>query len=153
MSGGNRRMSCEDAFFPDCFNVLMTNGRSTGFPCCFVEKLERQEARMPLVHMESLDVFVTEGSEHFDFPDSEDRFLTNPVMLIPAVKKVRDSSVPVGIFGDIGIQEVDRYLKASDPSDFVLPGTKPNSASFYNHGGSLWHLRRKVINDPIHRFF
>ena len=108
---------------------------------------------MPLVHMESLDVFVTEGSEHFDSPDSEDRFLTKPVMLISSIEKVRDRSVPFGIVREIGIQEVDWYVKACDPGDLVLPGAKLNSASFYNHGGSLWHLRRKVINDPIHRFF
>ena len=84
---------------------------------------------MPLVHMKAFDVVITKGAEHSYTTDSEDHFLTKPVMLIPAVKKVGKCLVPLGVCREIGIEKINRHPESSLAANLVSPRAKVNGAS------------------------
>jgi hypothetical protein len=106
---------------------------------------------MAFIHVETFDPVISEDSKHPYSSDPENHFLTEPVMPITAVKIMSQRSVPFGIFGKIGIQEVDRNLIAiaSNAWDLVLPGTQLDGPSLDRDRGSYGHLFQKVINDPL----
>ncbi len=108
---------------------------------------------MSFIHMETLDTAISECAKDPDPAYPENDFLAEPVILISAIKKIGQRSVPFEIFGQVRIKKVDGYLEASDACDFISPGTNLDGSAVYRNGSPLRHLPQMILDNPFHGFF
>ena len=85
---------------------------------------------MPLVHVEGLELAVTERLEHRRSADTEQRFLAEAVALIAAVQVAGESAVLRVVVGQVRVEEVDGNRIAAGASDRVEPRLQADAASF-----------------------
>jgi hypothetical protein len=147
----HRRVACKDAFFSHCLYVGEDNGLPATVLSLLIQQLDRKQTGVPFVHMEPPDLVVAQGAEHLHPADTKNHFLAKPVVLIAAVKIVGQGSVRFGIFRQVGIQEINRHVKLTRTLNFVSPGSKLDSTTFYVDCSALRHLYEKVFDDPVHR--
>jgi hypothetical protein len=72
-------------------------------PDAFFQKFEREKCGVSFVHVKPVDLVVSQRPEHADSADAENHFLTNSVVLLASVKRVREPAVPLGIFRQVGV--------------------------------------------------
>ena len=102
-------------------------------PCLFgklIRELQGQQRGMPFVHVEALDVGVTQGAQHPDPAYSQHDLLANPVVLVAAVEMIGDGTILRGILFKIRIQKIDRHDIAADTPDFIFPRAYLNLPPF-----------------------
>jgi len=75
-------------------------------------------------------MIITKSPQHSDSTHSQNNLLTEPVMLIATIKKIRQTPVKFGIFWKIGIQKINRDLKSPDSPDIIPPGSDLDLTTF-----------------------
>ena len=79
------------------------------------DALQREERRMPLVHVEHVRLNAERG-ERFDAADPEHYLLAHPHFEVAAVKLGGDQSVLGAVFRNIGVEQINVY-----PPDAQFP--------------------------------
>jgi hypothetical protein len=57
------------------------------------QQLDGQQARMPLVHVKTLEPVVSQRSQHTNAADAKDGFLAQSIVIVAAVQEVRQAAV------------------------------------------------------------
>src|SRR5690349_14689790 len=73
--GRHRSMGGENTFFANRLNIDPIRRRSAGALRLFVQQLQREQARMTLVHVIALDVAMSQCAEHPHPAHAENYFL------------------------------------------------------------------------------
>src|SRR5471030_465342 len=76
----DRRMGREDALLLHRFNVGGVDRFPALVPRVFIQQLECQQARVPLVHVKALDFLVAQGPQHLHPANSKNDLLAEAVM-------------------------------------------------------------------------
>ena len=147
------RMGGKDALLSHCLYVGLDDGFPAILLSLLIQQLDRQETGVPFVHMKPPDLVVAQGAEHLHPADTENHFLAKPVVLIAPVKIVGQSSVPFGIFRQVGIQKIDRHLEISIARHFIFPRAQLNGTTLNSDAGSLCHFSEEIFHYPIDRLF
>lgn len=92
---------------------------------------------------------MTERAEHLHTTHAEDNFLTESVVRVAPVQPMRQRAVPGRIFGQIGVQQVNRDHRARRAADVVLPGAQLDRAAFERDRGPVRQLPHKILHDPL----
>src|SRR3990172_6060919 len=121
VTGSNRGVGGKCALFLYRFELIMCKCLSFGLFRLFVQKLQSKECGMPFVHMKPLDVVISESAQYPDAANPEDYLLAKPVMTISSIEEVGDCSIPLSVFREVCIQEINRDLIARDARDFISP--------------------------------
>jgi hypothetical protein len=104
---------------------------------------------MAFVHMKPLERVVTERTEHVHATHTEDNLLAEPVVRVAPVQPMRQRPVPIRIFGQIGVQQVDRNHRPRSAADVVLPGAQLDRAAFERDRGPVRELSHEILDDPL----
>src|SRR5713226_10738321 len=91
-------MRGKNASLPDRCDMLVGDRWIAVLLGLFIQKFQNKQAGVALVHMKALDLLIAKGAQHSDAADAENHFLTQAIMLISAVKKVGQGSIPFGVF-------------------------------------------------------
>ena len=97
VAGFDRRVRRENAFLLNRLHVVVANRGSALAVRFFVEKLEREQARMSLVHVEVRELGVAKLPQHAHAADSEDHLLAEAVAIVSSVEKIRQPAVGLGV--------------------------------------------------------
>src|SRR5207245_9171356 len=93
----------EHARSADCFNVLAADGRTASLQGLFGEKFQGEERRVPLIHVVTREVVVTQSAQDPNAPDSQHHFLAKAIVRVASIERARKVSIRNGIGGQLGI--------------------------------------------------
>ena len=153
MAGRHRSMGGEYAFFAHRLNIGSIAHYSPGAPRLFIQQFQGKQTRMAFVHVISLDVFMSQGTEHPHAAHAEHHFLHQPIMLIAAIEKMGQRPIRWAVVREIGIEKVNRDAETAGADHLVLPRPQHHRSTFDRHAGSLRQLSQKIIHRPIDRLF
>src|SRR6478672_1249699 len=106
-----------------------------------------------LVHMEALDLVVTEGAQHLYASNAEHHFLTKAQVPIAPIKGAGDATIPLAVFRKIGVEQVHRNDISADAANGISPGAQMHDASLDADGGLGRHLPEVRPHLPPGRLF
>jgi hypothetical protein len=116
---------------------------------CSSSNRQRQQTGMAFIHVKPLECVVAERAEYIHASHAEDNLLAEAVMRVAPVQPVCQRTVPVGVFGQIGVQQVDRNHRPRSASDIVLPGAQLDRAAFKGDRRPVRQLPHKILHDPL----
>ena len=97
MSGRNRRVRGEHALIANSFDVLAAYGSAPSLLRFFPKQLQRQQRRMPFIHVVARQVGVAQGIEHAHAADPQQHFLPQPVVRIATIQCASQGAVCFGV--------------------------------------------------------
>ena len=146
-------MGREDATRADGFDVPGRYGLPS-FPLgAFTKKFEGQQAGVPFVQVEAIDFRESERPGHPDASDPQYHFLTDTIVSISAVEKMRQGAVPCGIFRQVRIQKQNRHVCTGNSCKLVAPRPQNDGAILDLYGRPLRQLREVLLDFPFGRRF
>ncbi len=104
---------------------------------------------MALVHVVAFEPLVAHCRKYANATDAEDRFLGKTVKLVSAVKVMRKLSIPLRVFGDIGIQKVNRDMLTADSGNFVFPTAQTYTPILDSHRYPFGHFGQIILDVPL----
>ena len=152
MSCGDGGMGGEDAFAADGFDVLMVERVPARRERLLVEQLHGEQAGVAFVHVEAREFMVAEFAQHPHAADAHHDFLAKPIPLIPAIKMVGDPAVPLRVFREVGIEQIDRHAAAFNARDVVLPCPEVDRAAADDDRGAWGELLEEILDLPFAGF-
>ena len=141
VSRRHRRMRSEDDLILDLFDIAVA---------LLTQQLKREEARVSLVEVEGRNVAVTHVAQQTQAADAEDKLLTEAVLVVAAVELGCELPVLGRIFGQVGVDEIDRQRVLRLPDKHVTPCSDGHWVSVHRDCYAVWQLRHKVTRIPVH---
>jgi hypothetical protein len=74
-----------------------------------------------LVHVVAREIFVSKRAKHAHAADSQQNFLTQPVIGIAAVESACEIAVPFRIGRKVGVEKIDWHFKAAHTLNVIAP--------------------------------
>ena len=113
-----------------------------------IEQLQDQEGGVPFVHVEAVDLVVSERAQDSHAADAQHVLLAEPVALVAAIEMVAQLAVLLVIGGQVGIEEQHRHGEAGHAHDVVLPGTHLDFSLLDDHRDLRLELLQVLRNVP-----
>ena len=133
MPGGHRCVRGEDAPLAHRLEVCVFELEMLASTQLFLQQLKGEERRVPFVQMVDHAGVVSERLEQTRTPHAEHDLLTQAIVLISAVERIGERTVPLAVLRQIRVEQKDRHLVIAHALYGVLPRGDLHRASFDRH--------------------
>ncbi len=153
VSGGHRRMRREDTGAANFLDVGPIRTQAPVPERGLAEQFKGCERRVSLIHVKAAELLKPECASHPNAADSQNYFLTQPVVPIASVQLVGHRPVPLGVIRVIRVQEVYRDRVSRYAADRVFPCPHMNGSPVDRHGNNGPGGLQIILDPPRHRDF
>ncbi len=108
---------------------------------------------MPFIHVIASEIAITQRPENAHASESQQHFLLQPVIGIPAIECAGQCAVRLRIRRQIGVQEINRHFKTAHTLHRIVPATQLDAMIFQWDAGPRRFFRQKIFHTPLDRFF
>jgi hypothetical protein len=124
------RMRGENAHAADFFDVFTADAFAASRAGLFGKQLRGEQGGVAFVHVEAVQLVVSQRAQNANAADAEQNFLAQAVVGITTVQAAGERAVYVGIAGQIGVNEIDGNVETANAFGFVAPTAEFDLAAF-----------------------
>jgi hypothetical protein len=95
----------EDAQLAGALDVRLLHVAAACRARRLVDQLERQQRRVPFVHVEAFQARAAQRSQQAHAADTEHRLLHEPIASVAPIQLVGQGAVFLAVFREVGVQE------------------------------------------------
>ncbi len=152
VAGGYRGVGGEYALLSDFLDHL-------GVDVCGLSPLRQElfyqcrhdQRGVPLVQVKAFDIFVAEGTQHFDTAHPQDDLLAEAVIAVPSVERVGQAAVLRSVLRKRGVEKVHGYRKAGHSFNRISPCPNVYRAPVQFDRRLCLQGLDEVVHGPAHR--
>ena len=130
VSRRHRSVRREHASPPHHLNVRIRRRALRPAAQLALQQRQRQQRRVALVHVVHVNA-QTQRVRHAHAAHSQNNFLLQAVVRVPAVKMIREPAIPSGVFVQVGVQQINRHHVPELPLQVIPPCAQRHRAPFH----------------------